>query len=121
MSDKNQKTGAYGEQLARKYLERKGYTIIATNWHCAYGEVDIIAEYGEILVFVEVRTRHSNTTETAFASITPQKRERLIKTAYSYLNETERDDELWRIDMIAIALQYGQTPLIQHREDVLDW
>ena len=121
MADKNQKTGAYGELLARQYLERKGYRIITTNWHCPYGEADIIAEDGEVLVFVEVRTRHSGTTETAFASITTKKRERLIQTAYSYLSETERDDALWRIDMVAIALPYNEAPLIQHREDVLDW
>lgn len=112
-------TGNYGEQLAADYLRKRGYDIIATNWHCPRGEIDIVAQHNALLVFVEVKTRRTRTTETAFASITPQKRERLIASVYAWLDQNADDEANWRIDVIAIALT--RQPTIEHVEDALDW
>lgn len=114
-------TGQRGEQLAVAYLEKNGYQIIARNWHCQYGELDIIARQAQTLVFIEVKTRHSQTTQDSFAAITPGKRKRLIATARMYLHETEQDDMMWRIDAIGIALNSDQKPVIDHVEDALEW
>ena len=56
---KRQDTGKRGEQLAREFLDMRGYQIIETNYRCPYGEMDIIAQRQDTLVFVEVRTKSS--------------------------------------------------------------
>ena len=112
-------TGRHGEQLAANYLKQHGYDILVTNWHCTHGEIDIIARKENVLVFVEVKTRRSASTQAAFASITPRNRERLIASVYAYLDDYPEDDPAWRIDAIGIAL--ARPPVIDHVEDALDW
>jgi len=114
-------TGDYGEQLAANYLKLQGYTIIETNWRCNIGEIDIVAQHNEHIIFIEVRTRRTNTVDAAFASITPSKREKLIRAAHAYLDANTGEDALWRIDVIAIALPFNSKPRIEHVEDALGW
>lgn len=114
-------TGDKGELIAARYLEKQGYSIITMNWHSPYGEIDIIARFKDIYVFVEVKTRHSRNTESAFVSVTSAKRDKLTKSVYLYLDENNLDDEAWRVDVIAIALHKNQAPIIEHVEDALDW
>jgi putative endonuclease len=115
------KTGDKGESIARDFLIQKGYTIVDTNWSTRFGELDIVAKQGEVYVFVEVKTRHSTNTESAFGSITPAKRDKMIKTVYHYIQQKNLDDIDWRIDAIGIALRHNQSPIIDHVEDVFDW
>jgi putative endonuclease len=118
----SQKTGQHGEALAIDYLCSNGYQIITQNWHCTYGEIDIVAQRQGPLVFVEVRSRHAETTEAAFASITPRKRERMINSVYVYLDAQELPAETdWRIDVIGIAFPHSGSPKIDHVENALDW
>jgi len=118
----NQQTlGDHGEALAAEYLQGNGYNILHTNWSCRYGEVDLIAQKHETLVFVEVKTRRAQTTESAFASITPTKQKRFIAAVHEYLNENADEDVIWRIDAIAIALPTNGAPIIDHQEDALGW
>jgi putative endonuclease len=113
-------TGQRGEQLALEHLHAQGYEILDSNWHCAYGEIDIIARQQDVIVFVEVRARHSGTTEAAFESIQSPKQRKLIKSALAYLETHQLDESPWRIDVIAIALsRSGDT--LDHVEDALDW
>lgn len=113
-------TGKNGETLAAEYLIAKGYTIVETNWRCRFGEIDIVARQGESLIFVEVRTRRT-ATEDAFASIDPRKREKMQRAAYLYLAEHQSEHIPWQIDVIAVALPYNSTPIIEHLENALDW
>lgn len=118
----SKKTGQRGEQIAAAYLRRKGYDVVAQNWHCSYGEIDIVAQMQGTLVFVEVRTRHTRSTEAAFESITPRKRERMVNSAYIYLDHHNLpEDTGWRIDVIGIALCRPGSPIIDHVENALDW
>lgn len=117
----NRQTGQRGEQLAVEHLAAQGFTIRERNWHCQHGEIDIIAHHDMTWVFVEVRTRHAPTTETAFASIAPNKQTRMIAAAQQYLSDHDLDDISWRIDVIAVALQRGHQPTIDHVEDALGW
>ncbi|GAB4518952.1 MAG: YraN family protein [Anaerolineae bacterium] len=114
-------TGTLGERYAAQYLEQKGYTILHTNWRWPHGEVDIIARQGETLVFVEVRTRHAPSTESAFASLSPEKQTKMIHGAYAYIKCANLpEDTLWRVDAIAVALVKSM-PIIDHVEDALGW
>ncbi len=119
------KSGQQGEAIAASHLRAKGYEIIATNWRCAYGEIDLIAIKDDLLIFVEVKTRHAPTTESALASISAAKRRKIITAAHHYLNEhlgeTGTDDALWRIDVVAIALRRNTPVAIDHVENAFDW
>lgn len=122
-SQKHQKKsyGKKGEELALDYLRRQGYAIIALNWRCPYGEIDIIAEKQSVLIFVEVRARHAYSTEAALASINQRKRQKIQASASCYLHEHRLEDHAWRIDVIAIAtLRSGET-ILKHVEDALGW
>ena len=113
--------GQRGEQLAVEYLKRQNYTILATNWHCKNGEIDIVARKADSLIFVEVRTRHADNTESAFESITPRKRTRMIAAAQAFVAAHNLDDTDWRVDMIGVAIPRQGTPVIDYAEDVLSW
>jgi len=118
---KTQEIGNQGESIAQDYLIQKGYLIVDTNWSTRFGELDIIAQKSELYIFIEVKTRHSKNTESAFASITPAKREKMIKAVYQYIHDKNLDDIIWRIDAIGIALHRDQSPIIDHVEDAFDW
>lgn len=113
--------GRRGEQIAHAYLRERGFQILAVNWHCREGEIDIIAERGGILRFIEVRTRSAETTETAFESVQPRKRARLIAAAERYLADHQLEDHAWCIDLLAIAIRRQGAPLIEYQEDALGW
>lgn len=115
-------TGQRGEALALAHLTARGYTLVTTNWRCMYGEIDIVAQRAERLTFVEVRTRRSALgIEDALASVTPRKRARMIRAAYTYIAEHNIGDTAWQIDVIAVALPYRGQPVLTHVENALDW
>jgi len=95
--------GASGERVAANWLEARGYRIVARNWRCPYGEIDLIAEQDGELVFVEVKTRRGTSHGAPEEAITPAKRTRLIAAMQTYLAESgTRDDQPFRIDVIAV-------------------
>ena len=98
--------GAAGERAARGYLERKGYTILDTNFRCRYGEVDIVAQDGDCLVFLEVRTRRGRSYGSPEESITAKKEQRLIATAETYRKSKAGLPEQWRIDLVAVDVDW---------------
>jgi putative endonuclease len=116
-----QQRGQNAEALAARFLGERGFTILTTNWHCRYGELDIIAQEGETIVFVEVRARSTGGTSAAFASIGPRKQARLAAAVQLYLAEHHLEDAAWRIDAIAVGLRGGAAPVIEHVENALDW
>jgi putative endonuclease len=77
--------GVAAEALAATYLEARGLKIVARNYQCRLGEIDLIAREGDATIFVEVRQRKSSAFGGAAASITPRKRMRLIRAARHYL------------------------------------
>jgi putative endonuclease len=79
-----QQLGKWGEDLTSKYLQKLGFTILETNFHTRYGEVDIIAREGDELVFIEVRTRSNASYGEAIESITEHKIKSFIKTVETY-------------------------------------
>ena len=77
--------GRHAEDLAAAYLQRHGLKLVARNYRCRFGEIDLIARDSKTLVFVEVRMRTSNDFGGAIASITAGKRKKLLRTARHYL------------------------------------
>lgn len=113
-------TGKRGEQIAREFLTTLGYRIREVNWRCPVGEIDIIAEQGDILVFVEVKTRRSTDSGDALMLVTPRKQKRLLNAVYTYLEAHALDAVQWRVDVIAVTLQ-GSESHVEQVEDALGW
>jgi putative endonuclease len=97
--------GADGERLARRHLEQRGYRFVAANWRRPYGELDLIMRDGDVLVFVEVKTRRGERLVTAEESLTAAQARRLLRGAQFFLAErVELANLFWRIDLVAITL-----------------
>ncbi|MDO8658693.1 MAG: YraN family protein [Candidatus Levybacteria bacterium] len=115
--------GKLGEDLASKFLEKKGYKIIDRNFKKRYGEIDIIAidssEKTPVLVFIEVKTRTSSEYGSPLEAITYWKLKSLIKAAQYYkLTHRNLPDGL-RIDAVSIKLGYnGETESIEHVKNI---
>ena len=114
--------GTRGEGLARAFLKAKGYRVVTMNYRCRYGEVDIIARDGPCLVFVEVRTRRSRGGfGTPQESISRRKKERLIATAETYIQNSEDPPEDWRIDVVAVNIDSrGIVRPVEHLENAVE-
>src|SRR5690606_37047481 len=121
MKSTRQITGIQGEQLAAQHLQQHGYVLLEANWRCARGEIDLVMQQADVLVFVKVKTRRRADTAAAFLNITPRKRERLIASAHTYLAQKGLEDSRWRIDGIAVILPRTGQPVVEHVEDVLGW
>ena len=96
--------GNYGEMLARRILEGRGYRILHRRYQTRYGEIDLIAHDGNQLVFVEVKTRISKAFGTGLEAITKRKKAHLLRTAYCYLQQHAYRDQPCRFDIIALLL-----------------
>ena len=96
--------GKSGEQIAAQYLADKGYQVIEQNYHAAYGEIDLIALDEGTVVFVEVKTRTSETFGLPEESITPTKMARLQNTALMWMQAHPDAPDDWRIDVIALQV-----------------
>ncbi|MFC2049857.1 YraN family protein [Chloroflexota bacterium] len=117
---KRKELGALGEKLARDFLKKKGYKIREANFRCREGEIDIIAQKKDCLVFVEVRTKTSADFGSPEESVTFAKKEKLITSALAYLNSHKDLPESWRIDFVAVELdQKGKATRIELIENVL--
>jgi putative endonuclease len=112
--------GEQGESLAVQFLESKGYRIRERNWRILEGELDVVAEEGDAIVFVEVKTRRSREFGYPEESITQKKKARLIKAALHYMEDHQLEDVDWRFDLIAIeCLSNGEVERIDHIEDII--
>lgn len=120
MTRRRQQVGKAGERAARSYLQRKGYRIAGANFRCPFGEIDLIALYGSLLVFVEVRTRTGVSFGTPAESITAEKLNRLKKTALFYLQSHYGEEVACRFDLIAVQLDRENMALtgLRHYEGI---
>lgn len=100
----NLAVGRHGEQLASEYLAKRGYSILARNWRCNDGELDIVALDGNTIVGVEVKTRTRKTHGAPYEAITWRKAARLRKLLAQWLRENKTHAPLIRIDAVSIVL-----------------
>lgn len=94
--------GIQGEEQATKTLKGKGYRIIENNYRSPFGELDIIAEEGGYLVFVEVKKRNTRTFGDSFEAVNTVKKKRIIKAAMFYMKTHKCLDRKVRFDVVGI-------------------
>jgi len=111
--------GRWGEGLAADYLRKKGYSILAANWRCRFGEIDLIAADRMYLCFVEVKLRKSDAFGQAGAFVDRRKQEKLRTTAQLYLTQNEMSLQP-RFDVVEIYAPQGmdtKRPDVRHLEN----
>lgn len=109
--------GRKGEKLARRYLKRQGYRILAANFSCPAGEIDLIALTGKTIAFVEVKTLTADEHAEPEEKVTPAKQARIRKAARAWLAQRRAEAYSYRFDTIAVTLLEGQKPRIRHTPD----
>lgn len=110
------RTGQFYEDLAAEFLIQKGYTLRDRNVRIGAKEIDLIAEDGEILAFVEIRARRSSSFVTPAATIDSNKRRHLVEAAEAWLRREALTDQACRFDVISIVHPPGKKPIIEHYE-----
>lgn len=98
----NLPVGNQGEDIACVYLKKQGYQILERNFRIRGGEIDIVAQDKDYLVFIEVKTRYSHEYGLPAESMTPWKIKHLLKTAKFYLQKIGWDDNPYRLDFVSI-------------------
>lgn len=119
MTDNRRILGEWGESVAANYLQNRGYKILERNWRCARGEIDLIVNAGDVLAFVEVKTRKSRAMGTPEEGLTAKKSLKLIELAQTYMLEKNIDVD-WRIDMVAVECDADGTLIrCDHLENIV--
>ena len=108
-------TGNYGEALVAEYLRKRRYTLIASQYRCRMGEIDLIARKGKVLCFIEVKTRRNLSVGLPREYVTHAKRERIRTAAALYLSEKGLDCPV-RFDVAEVYLEEGKAPRIEYLE-----
>jgi putative endonuclease len=110
--------GRYGEELAVAHLRRQGLTIVARNWRCPAGELDVIARDGNALVICEVKTRRSLAYGAPIEAVSPRKLRRLRELALRWLDEQQVHVPEIRFDVIGIVQPATGRPVLEHLRGV---
>jgi len=109
--------GNYGEDMAVEHLQSLGYKIIERNFRSHHGEIDIIAEDGEVLVFVEVKNYSYRSLGAPQSSIRKGKRESIIHAARSYLHMMRIQDKFCRFDVLTVFREEGNRKRVELIKD----
>lgn len=100
---KRKELGAIGEAAAEQWLKKQGFRLLARNWRCRTGEIDFVGLEGELLVFIEVRTRSGSLAfGTPQESVDARKRRQIYETSQVYLHREREYDRQVRYDVLAV-------------------
>lgn len=113
MAINKKELGASGEDIAVRYLQSIGYRIIERNYRVRLGEIDIIAEHGQDLVFIEVKTRSDYFFGSPLESVTRPKQKQLAKVALDYISKHHFHNRPARFDVVGVLVQHGKMPQVQ--------
>ncbi|MCS7254292.1 MAG: YraN family protein [Armatimonadota bacterium] len=117
----NIEMGRLAERAAIRFLKRKGYRILHCNLRVKGGEIDIVAEHGDVLVFVEVKARSSDEFGRPAEAVNERKQKRLTKLALQYIAEHERYCRDCRFDVVEVYMnRYGRIERINLIADAFD-
>lgn len=117
--DNRQGLGRWGEDLAARHLVGKGYEVVARNWRCEAGELDLVVRDGDCLVIVEVRTRRGRAMGAPEESITATKQARLCSLAEAYVQAHDWPG-YWRLDVVAVEVdRRGRLLRVDHYENAV--
>jgi putative endonuclease len=114
MTKERQAVGAYGERLASQFLEAAGLVVLARNWRCAEGEIDLILLDGEDVVFCEVKTRRSEMFGTPAEAVGWIKVRRLRRVAARWLAQSPMHPREIRFDVISVRLRRRGASVVEH-------
>ena len=124
MSDSRLNLGQRGEAFVAYRLAHAGYTLLARNWrHGKFGEIDIVAQRADEIVFVEVRTRRGPVQvaiDAALTSVNARKQAQLLRLAQAFLDAHHLHNVRWRIDVAAVGYENGAFSLEIVR-DAVEW
>jgi putative endonuclease len=111
--------GRHGEDLAARHLVGAGLAVLARNWRCEVGEIDIVARDGNTLVIVEVKTRRSTAFGTPAEAVTPRKADKLRDLALAWLQRHPGDGGGLRFDVVSIVVPRNGRTELSHLRGVL--
>jgi putative endonuclease len=118
--DPRRRFGQAGESTAEEYLRQKGYRIIARNLRSSLGELDLVAEDGRVLVFVEVKARRNDALGGAIHAVHQRKQEKLIQLAAQYLARRHIKNRLCRFDVVLLQGAGAVAPQIEHIQNAFE-
>lgn len=107
------RTARRGEELAAEHLRRAGLEILDRNWRSGRRELDLVAREGEVIAFVEVKTRSSGRADP-LAAIGARKRRELRRAAAAWIHSHPGIGREFRFDAVAVTLAPGRTPAVEH-------
>ncbi|MFQ5458771.1 MAG: YraN family protein [Myxococcota bacterium] len=107
MTHARRQTGLIGEERAALALRRAGYRVLSRNYRCRYGEIDLVAEEGDAIVFVEVKARRTSAYGDPALAITARKRRRIARAAQHYLSVMRMPDRRARFDVVTLVREEG--------------
>ena len=108
-------TGKQGEKIAANYLKKNGYKIVERNYHCKFGEIDIIALNRDILSFIEIKTRSSREHIPPELTVTKHKQDKIKRSAAHYLGKHGIENRYCRFDIVAITLEKGGKDIVLYK------
>ena len=114
-----ERPGESGETLACRYLEAQGFAVLARNFRCRSGEVDVVARQGDTTVFVEVKERHGDGHGEGHEAVTFGKRRRIVRAARLYASARGLTEAPLRFDVVSIDWTNG-CPRIRHEAGAFD-
>ncbi len=121
MTTEKQNIGKLGEDIAVKYLEKHGYKILERNYRKPWGEIDIVAQQSQELVFIEVKTQNQKFEWRPEENITRHKKHQLSRIIITYLKSNKiPEDQNWRIDVLAITLDFKtKNASVEHIQNIM--
>ena len=120
MLDSRRIFGQEGESLAERYLRRKGYRILQRNARSSLGELDLVVEDGDVLVFVEVKARRTDVCGGAVHAVHQRKQEKLIRLAAQYLARHHIHNRPCRFDVVLVQGSEEAEPQVDHIQSAFE-
>lgn len=120
MTSPSQHFGRWAEGLAEQWLQKKGYRILERNLRVGGGELDLIAQYHDTLVFIEVKGRRTSQFGGAPYSINDRKKRQIMKLASYYLSQHGLSNQFCRFDVILITESDQDSPKLTHLEQAFE-
>lgn len=103
--------GSRGEEAAADVYRRRGYRVVARNWRCRLGELDLVVERGGVLVFCEVKSRRQSVFGGGFEAVTWRKRAKLRAVAEAFLQATGSNPQAIRFDVASVAVRGARSTI----------
>ncbi len=114
----NRQIGEKGEQLALAFLSSQGYVLLEKNFRCRLGEIDLIMQDGETVVFVEVKSRSGRSWGMPQEAVCPRKRAKIRRVAQYYLLLKKITEASVRFDVVAVDFFQWERPVVNHLKGV---